>query len=138
MYITNINNKLLIILIMFLLGFSSFGFSFPEENKSEKSEIMQNDENYRIYIITAKSLKSAKIIDKSLYIERQNNEWIVQIGGIQTAEEAQSIKNKLMIIGIINSSIIKIKKDSEEMTSRYTSSFDNILSSNTKVDLQIT
>ena len=112
MQIINIYYKLILTLIGFLL----FGFSFPLENTSG-TELFQNNKNYRINIITAKSLKKtkkitekfSKLINKPIYAVQQNNVWNVHNGGLQTTEEAQS-----------------------------DSSFDDIVSSDFKVDLRIT
>ncbi len=142
----NIYYNILIILIIILLGGLSFGFRYPESDTSEKIDVTQIYENYRIFVVNAKSLKNAKkiaeklneIINRPVYIERQNNDCVVQIGGIQTVEEAQSIEKKLKLIGIKSSSIIKVNKPYDGEISPSVSSFDAVLPSNSKPDLYIT
>ncbi|MFC1563173.1 DUF5916 domain-containing protein, partial [candidate division KSB1 bacterium] len=74
-----------------------------------------------------------------VYIEKQNNKWKIRIGGIQTAEEAQSTKNKLNILGIKNPSIIKIIENPENFASQPSlASSDYVLPTDSENELHIT
>ncbi|NVM03017.1 MAG: SPOR domain-containing protein, partial [Candidatus Helarchaeota archaeon] len=146
MHSTKFYSTFSIKLIIILYGLLSFGFTSPNKNKSEKSEILSMTENYRVMVITAKSSKNAikiaeklnEIINKPIYIEQENDEWKIQVGGLKTIEEAQSIKEKLNILGIKNISILKIIKDSFDTLQPPPSSFKSALQSDNKIDLYVT
>ena len=139
---STLSNKLMII----LLGLSSFGFTMPDNNSSENSDELSRNENYRIEVISAKSSQNAikiaeklnEIINKPIYTEQINDEWKIQIGGLETIDEAQSIKEKLNKIGIKNLSILKIIKDSADTLKSPSSSFEQNLPSNDNIDLYVT
>jgi len=132
--------------MIILLGLSSFGFTLPDNNSSEKSDVLSRTENYRIEVITAKSSQNAikiaerlsEIINKPIYIEQTKNEWKIQVGGLETIEEAQLIKEKLNKIGIKNLSILKIIEDSGDNLQIPSSSFEQDLQSNDNMNLYVT
>jgi len=133
-------------LMIILLGLSSLGFNSQNKNPSEKSDVLSITENYRIEVISAKSSQNAvkiaerlnEIINKPIYIEHIKNEWKIQVRGLETIEEAQLIKEKLNKIGIKNLSILKIIQDSDHNLQIPSSSFEQDLLSNDKIELYVT